>query len=579
MSKFKSIFSKGIKNIRFIIAFCIIIFSIFSMVLISLLFANKSLSVLKSNATINTIQIIDQVSHSLDVYMQDMTDVSDAIINSMDSEEYSGIGSISDFLQAAYSLKHDITNIAIFDAAGRSVAIVPNETRMKPNANVFEQDWYTESIKNQDRYIFSLPHVQSLFSDQYNWVVTLSRYVEDKRNNPYIIGIDMTFNTIRDYCSKTTIGKRGYIFILDEHNNIIYHPQQQMIYAGIKDEDLSFIADKADGAYVHNNENNVIVISSLPKTNWKVVGVSYMDDFQSTISDMFRFIVLVFIIIFAFVLLFSSFISNLISKPILRLTKVMQKVEKGDLEIRSDEKSYNEVASLSVSFNSMIERINVLMERIKQEETELRKTELKALQAQINPHFLYNTLDSIMWMCERNRGKDATEMVSALSSLFRISISKGNEVITIRDEIIHAESYLTIQSIRYKNQFEYMINADESLMDYKCLKIILQPIIENAIYHGIDRMVDKGLIVINIMPFEDKVLMQVIDNGLGMPEEIMAGILSSEKDTFGIGLKNVNSRIQIYFGQEYGIKIQSEADIGTCIDILIPKLEDDYIER
>lgn len=579
MSKFKSIFSKGIKNIRFIIAFCIIIFSIFSMVLISLLFANKSLSVLKSNATINTIQIIDQVSHSLDVYMQDMTDVSDAIINSMDSEEYSGIGSISDFLQAAYSLKHDITNIAIFDAAGRSVAIVPNETRMKPNANVFEQDWYTESIKNQDRYIFSLPHVQSLFSDQYNWVVTLSRYVEDKRNNPYIIGIDMTFNTIRDYCSKTTIGKRGYIFILDEHNNIIYHPQQQMIYAGIKDEDLSFIADKADGAYVHNNENNVIVISSLPKTNWKVVGVSYMDDFQSTISDMFRFIVLVFIIIFAFVLLFSSFISNLISKPILRLTKVMQKVEKGDLEIRSDEKSYNEVASLSVSFNSMIERINVLMERIKQEETELRKTELKALQAQINPHFLYNTLDSIMWMCERNRGKDATEMVSALSSLFRISISKGNEVITIRDEIIHAESYLTIQSIRYKNQFEYMINADESLMDYKCLKIILQPIIENAIYHGIDRMVDKGLIVINIMPFEDKVLMQVIDNGLGMPEEIMAGILSSEKDTFGIGLRNVNSRIQIYFGQEYGIKIQSEADIGTCIDILIPKLEDDYIER
>ena len=214
------------------------------------------------------------------------------------------------------------------------------------------------------------------------------------------------------------------------------------------------------------------------------------------------------------------------------------------------------------------------MEQVRQEEITLRKTELKALQAQINPHFLYNTLDAIAWLCEEGRNKDAEDMVTSLAKLFRISISKGHELITIEKEIQHAQSYLRIEKFRYKNQFTYRFDVDEECLGYLCNKITLQPIIENAIYHGLNRMVDEGEIVISIRQDGDDIVLSVEDNGIGMTEEQCQEILRKEPgDRTGIGIKNVNDRIKIYFGEEYGLTITSELDEGTCVDIRMPKVE------
>ena len=203
-----------------------------------------------------------------------------------------------------------------------------------------------------------------------------------------------------------------------------------------------------------------------------------------------------------------------------------------------------------------------------------RKTELKALQAQINPHFLYNTLDAIAWLCEEGRNKDAEDMVTSLAKLFRISISKGHELITIEKEIQHAQSYLRIETFRYKNQFTYTFDVDENCLGYLCNKITLQPIIENAIYHGLNRMVDEGEITIRIREDGDDIILSVEDNGIGMTEEQCQEILRKEPgDRTGIGIKNVNDRIKIYFGEEYGLTITSELDEGTCVDIRMPKVE------
>ena len=221
----------------------------------------------------------------------------------------------------------------------------------------------------------------------------------------------------------------------------------------------------------------------------------------------------------------------------------------------------------------MVVRIQELMEQVRQEEITLRKTELNALQAQINPHFLYNTLDSIAWMCEEDRTKEAVEMVNALARLFRISISRGHELITLEREVEHAKSYLKIQNYRYKNQFTYEFDVEESCLSYLCNKITLQPIIENAIYHGIDRMVEEGCIQIRIEEEETAIRMTVTDNGVGMSEEQCKEILHREAgERTGIGIKNVNDRIRIYFGEEYGLHITSELDEGTCVEIRIPKL-------
>ena len=229
----------------------------------------------------------------------------------------------------------------------------------------------------------------------------------------------------------------------------------------------------------------------------------------------------------------------------------------------------------------MVVQIKELVEKVRQEEITLRKTELKALQAQINPHFLYNTLDAIAWLCEEERHKDAVEMVNSLAKLFRISISRGHELITIEKEMQHAKSYLKIQNFRYKNQFTYSFDVDEECLNYLCNKITLQPIIENAIYHGIDRMVDEGKINIGIHQKGDRIIFTVEDNGVGMTEEQCEEILHKDaSDRVGIGIKNVNDRIKIYFGEEYGLTIQSELDEGTRVTISMPKItENDYGEK
>ena len=232
---------------------------------------------------------------------------------------------------------------------------------------------------------------------------------------------------------------------------------------------------------------------------------------------------------------------------------------------------------LSDSFAHMSVTIQNLVEKVHKEEKELRKTELKALQAQINPHFLYNTLDSIQWMCEQGKNEEATKMVGALAKLFRISISKGRELITIKEELQHAENYLIIQSFRYRNQFSYSFDVDEGLENYYCNKITVQPLIENAIYHGLDRMVDKGEIKITVKQAEDcenDILITVSDNGVGMTKEQCERVLSKERsDSSGIGVKNVNDRLKIYFGEKYGLSIESELDVGTSVTVRIPKLD------
>ena len=307
------------------------------------------------------------------------------------------------------------------------------------------------------------------------------------------------------------------------------------------------------------------------------MGVSYIDELVTgKVRDAIRILLAVIAFVVMTVFCSSLLLTRMVSHPIQSLVKAMQ-----DFEKNAEGFSYQpvhgsrEMLALSDSFGHMVSRIQDLMEKVRREEITLRKTELKALQAQINPHFLYNTLDAIGWMCEEERSGDAVEMVNALARLFRISISKGHELIPIGKEVEHARSYLMIQKFRYKNQFTYSFDIEEKCLPYLCNKITLQPIIENAIYHGINRMVDEGEICICIREDKDDILFSVSDNGVGMSREKCEEILKSEPgEQTGIGIKNVNDRIKIYFGEEYGITIESEPDEGTCVRIRMPKVEE-----
>jgi len=267
-------------------------------------------------------------------------------------------------------------------------------------------------------------------------------------------------------------------------------------------------------------------------------------------------------------------LTNKITLPLRRLENSMKAVEEGNFEVEiASPEVRDEIGNLIFSFQIMIRKIKQLIENNNKEQEEKRKSELNALQAQINPHFLYNTLDSIIWMAEDGNTKDVVLMTSALAKLLRKSISNKHELVTIAEEIEYTKSYLTIQKMRYKDKLKYSIDVDPAIENKKIIKLIIQPLVENAIYHGIKYKEGMGTIFIEAGYHDKGILIRVIDDGQGMSEEQRRHIYDErEIDTKknSVGVLNVHRRIQLYYGSEYGIGFVSNIGVGTIASIYLP---------
>lgn len=529
----------------------------------------------KENVITSSEQAVFQVENTVENYQEDIGNLMNMILSNISEDQKS----TDQFFKSLFQIKSEVVSVTTYDMNGQLLNAWSDGKILKKNiSDNLSYDKNLSKGMQTDRLNITKPHVENLFKDYYPWVVTISQYKENEKGEKIQVAMDVKFSNIAKYVDDVGIGQHGYCYIADENGNIIYHPQQQLIYAGLKTEHST---DSSDGT--HTESNVIYSVKSLERSDWKIVGVCFADEMITNKVEALAKNLIMIAIGVLFVTIFAGGIfSKLFSKPANDLAKAMQKFENDtDKFVFEPVEGTAEITSLTESFEHMVLQIQELVEKVRQEEISLRKTELKALQAQINPHFLYNTLDAIAWMCEEERHKDAVEMVNALARLFRISISRGHELISIEKEIEHAKSYLKIQNFRYKNQFTYDFKVDDTCLSYLCNKITLQPIIENAIYHGIDRMVDEGLIQIRIFQKDEKIVFEVEDNGVGMTEEQCQEILKKDAgDKAGIGIKNVNDRIKIYFGEEYGITIRSELDEGTCVTITMPKItEKDYVEK
>ena len=541
---------------------------IFTMVL----FLNTYQQSLVRSAQTSSRQAVEQVSNTVAGYVSDMDGLLTLVKDTL--EETGRDDQLRrEFFEDLLLIRTDVAAVTTYDSAGnlldcRTLEHEPRET-IYENLS-FQGQWLS---KYGEGYI-SQPHVESIFPGWYPWVVTMIEPLERNGEEAWV-ALDLRFASISSYINNVGIGQHGYCFLMDE-SGILYHPQQQLIYSQLKSEDTDTLANLPDGTY---SESNVIyVLQTVEGSPWRVVGVSYVDELvTSSLWENFWLLALAAAAILLAALVSSIVISRALSRPLKGLSRAMRLFEKNaDTFTYAPVGGAREVQELSESFGHMVVKIQHLMETVRREEINLRKTELKALQAQINPHFLYNTLDSIAWMCEQGRNDEAVQMVNALAQLFRISISRGHELIPIRSELRHAESYLKIQKHRYKNQFSYRFDVDESCLDFLCNKITLQPIIENAIYHGINGLVDEGEIVITLRADGSDVVFTVADNGVGMEEEQIQAILRKERsDHTGIGIKNVNDRLKIYFGEGYGITIDSEPDVGTTVTIRMPQVREE----
>lgn len=533
------------------------------------LFLGRYRSAMVQSARTSTAQTVSQVSNTVSNYLRDMEQamrlVEQSMLESPDSKD--------ELLSTFLKFRPDVAAVTSYSPGGELLDCW--SLGREPREHIFQNlSFDLERAKSAVSYM-TAPHVVTIFEGWYPWVVTMTERMPDPGGTASWISLDFSFSSISNYINNVSIGQRGYCFLMDRAGNIVYHPQQQLLYSGLKSEDTGALAALEDGAYA---DNTVIhCLTSVGDSGWRVVGVSYVDELVNrNVREMIRLSAWLAGLVLAAALLTSWLLSQLLGRPLRGLATAM-----GKFEADADHFAYRpvegtrEVRELSDSFGHMVLRIQQLMSTVRQEEVNLRKTELKALQAQINPHFLYNTLDSIAWMCEQGRGDDAVKMIHALARLFRISISKGHELIPIAKEIEHAENYLEIQKYRYKNQFTYTFDVDPGCLDYYCNKITLQPIIENAIMHGLDLLVDEGHINVRVCQDGEDIVFIVQDNGVGMSAEQAGAILKEDaQDRTGIGIKNVSDRLQIYFGRQYGLHITSELDVGTSVELRMPKVKE-----
>lgn len=582
------------RSIQFTISISFTMVAVAGMILVAAILSARFISSSEQMVSEDNRRMLNQVNLNLDNYLHNMMKVSDSmyyrVIKNVDLS--SDLDKLTQDMRLLYETNRDLlVSVAVFTDSGEVIAAEPL-SQLKFTVDPKSQDWFVDANNKIENLHFSTPHVQNLFTNsdnRYSWVVSLSRSVELTRSGSILHGVllvDMNFSGIEQICKNVDLGESGYLYLMDGKGEIIYHPRQQLIYSNLIHENNLVAANYEDGNHRESFEGQerLVTVKTVGYTGWKIVGVSPMSDITSDYNQIQVFSW--FFVFFATFLLISvnMFLSSRIADPIKALEKSVKELEKGDLDAKISIDGSYEVQHLGKTITSMAQQMRKLMDDVVAEQESKRKSEMDALQSQINPHFLYNTLDSIVWMVENERYDGAIQMVTALARLFRISLSKGKNIISVEDELEHVRNYLTIQKIRYKNKFVYDIQAEPNALRCATIKLIVQPLVENAIYHGMEFMDGDGEINIHAYLKGRDLYIDVEDNGLGMPQEKAESLLTGDSGKTrgkgsGIGLKNVQERIQLYFGAEYGLSIHSEPDEGTTARIHLPAMTVEDIDR
>lgn len=574
------------KSLQFTISLTFTAVAVIGMLIVAVSLSFRFINSSEKMAAENSTRMVNQVNLNLDNYLRNMLRISDSMYYRVIKNADLATDNISGDMSLLYETNRDLLiSIGVFSSDGRVIAAEPL-TQLKSSAGVADQSWFTSATKKIENCHFSTPHVQNLFVDpdnKYRWVVSLSRSVELTNAGSITHGVllvDMNFSGIDQIFKNVDMGQSGYIYLIDGNGVIIYHPRQQLIYSNLAQENNLVAAKYDDGSHVETfgDQQRLVTVKTAGYTGWKIIAVTPTEDIVSNYNQM-RVFALFFVFFSIFLLIFvNMYLSSRIANPIKELEHSVKDIEKGslsDVDITVSESGSYEVQHLAKTIRSMVSQMRNLMDDIVMEQESKRKSELDALQSQINPHFLYNALDSIVWMIENERYEGAVTMVTALAKLFRISLSKGKNIIRVADELEHVRNYLTIQKMRYKNKFSFEINAEPEVLECATIKLIIQPLVENSIYHGMEFMSGEGEIQVKAYRNGDDLFIDIIDNGLGMLQEQADALLTEDTPHergkgSGIGLKNVQERIQLYFGSEYGLKIYSEPDEGTTARIHLP---------
>lgn len=535
----------------------------------------------------HSVQLIHQVSNSMDVYVETIEkmvnyiqlELQDTPFFTMESEGASGWDSETAYIR---SVLENVANshrevAGIFIATKEDLYVSTGMSRISRDPFQNER-WYREASENPEEIqLISVVTGRNIVTNRsysIDDVFSLAKAVQDPETGEVlgVILLDIRHDIIQSSINGVTIGEKGFVFVMDQEDNIVYTPVNGIVYRvnpkWVKAMEPMSVQIQG-GSYQIRSELS-------PYTGWRTVGVFSMDEVMSSVNTIVYILFTCVIISLVLVVIVSFKFSRTLTNPIFKLKRLMKQAESGDLTVRFNFQHNDEIGELGQSFNHMIARIDQLIQMVYVEQENKRTAEMKSLQEQIKPHFLYNTLDTISWMARDYDAEDIVRLVDALTNMFRIGLSHGKDIITVKEEITHVSNYLYIQKIRYKDKLNYVIHVDESLYAIEVPKLILQPLVENAIYHGVKAKRGGGTITITGVPEGENLVFTVQDNGAGMPQEKVEelnrrmserSVLDEQKS---FGLFYIRERIQLCYGKGYGVHVESTLGEGTRVTITLP---------
>ena len=457
--------------------------------------------------------------------------------------------SIEKMIYSILDSNKGIKNITVIGKNGNIVSSDKNND-MKISENMMKEKWYVDAINNSDMPVFNPSRKNSTSSmNSALWFLSISRDIKNsKGENLGVIVFDIKYETLERYLNSISFGKQIDNIIVDKNNNIIYY------------KDVKCFADKkclAKFSEKNKNKDTYLYETQIENTNWNLRSLANTNDLVTLKKNFSHIVIIIFLVSLAFSSIITFIVITKILRPLIKLENHMQNFENNLREFHLSEKTGYEVQNLVEHFNVMVEKIKYL-----------REYEIKALHSQINPHFLYNTLDTIIWMAEFEDNEKVISITKSLANYFRLSLSNGHEKIPLKDEIMHTKEYLFIQKQRYEDKLSYFFNIeDESLLSIEVPKIIIQPIVENSIYHGIKNLSGNGIITIDVYRENSTVNISVKDNGIGFEKAKQF----KKSKTGGVGFQNVDKRIKFYYGKNYGVFINKDSKTkGAEVVIKIP---------
>lgn len=613
MSK-KNIFSRFKKRIFFsrkvkiqpkLICFFIIV-AIIPLLLSSSMSYKETSSAIHNKISTFSQQLMNQISDNVDRELMRLENDSIEIeFSSLVQETLMNIENMSDWevekvqlsLQEAlvkkFSTLHDVSDVLIYTNSNKKMvaygdkggfAINYREDFINGYLDLLDSAegtpvWISANEENEERLVAFATSSEQMNKSN---CILLGRAIVSLENSD-IIG-RLIIRTNEKHFSKIyqdlSIGSGTDIFLIDSDGIVVSSRDKKIpVTKPFKDSTLikQILAHNSTGIntfdMVMEGDTYLIAYSYVPRAEWFVVSTipySYLNSEATRIGQKLLWLSLICLLMS---IILSYIFSSSVSLPLKSLVKAMNKVKKGNLDIELSDNSRDEIGEVTGNFKSMVTEIKVLMEDIKYKENQKKIAEIKTLQAQINPHFLSNALNTVKWLANAQKADNIETLVASIIQLLHVSMGKGGDFITVREELEYIKSYIKIQEYSYFDKFEVVFAIEEEILEYKILKFILQPIVENAIIHGIGQTNQKGLISVKAYKYEEELVFIITDNGTGIGREKIESILKTNgaKSSFsGIGIYNVNERIKLNFGEEYGLNIESMEGLYTSVEVRLP---------